>query len=137
MGRSIKAVVGGFLWILLARVGAFAALTYSFPDTFPALRNEGFTAPPAWMSLLVLALTVPCGLLGGYMAGIIAGRSEPRHGLAAGLVAAGVDAVVLLSYERRGFTPPWCLVAFPIVLVPSALLGGGLRALQRRPPPAS
>ncbi|WP_155121172.1 hypothetical protein [Bryobacter aggregatus] len=66
--------------------------------------------------------------LGGYMAGMWAGRAPLGHGVAVGIVLA-IGASVSLA-NTMGSGAIWSQVAAILLMAPSAMMGGWLRMRQ-------
>lgn len=118
MLRSIGAVAAGYLLIAAAIIILFAV---SFPDPL-ATPGQGFM-------LFSLAYGFVFGILGGYVCGVIAHRSEIKHAA----VIAGIG--ILFSIVSMVFAPAreplWYQLANMVILTVAVLLGGWLRARQR------
>ncbi|PYP78083.1 MAG: hypothetical protein DMD35_12275 [Gemmatimonadetes bacterium] len=113
--RSVVAVLVGYV--------AFAASAYA------VFRLSGHAAhAPASVSFMLL--TIACGVifaaLGGYVAGWLAGRRPLAHAVAmAALLLAGAAASLV---STLGHGAIWSQVAAIMLMAPSAVLGGWLRA---------
>ncbi len=118
MLRSIGAVAAGYLLIAAAIIILFAV---AFPDPL-ATPGQGFM-------LFSLVYGFVFGILGGYVCGVIAQRSEVKHAA----VIAGIG--IILSIVSMAFAsarePLWYQLANMAVLTAAVLLGGWLRACQR------
>lgn len=118
MLRSIGAVAAGYLLIAAAIIILFAV---SFPDPL-ATPSQGFM-------LFSLAYGFVFGILGGYVCGVIAQRSEIKH--AAVIAGIGILVGILLMAFASGKEPMWYQLANMVILTAAVLLGGWLRARQR------
>jgi hypothetical protein len=113
--RSIVAVLIGYI--------VFAASAYA------VFRLSG-QAPHAAASVPFMLGTIASGVLfalvGGYIAGWIAGRRPLAHGVAmAALLALGAAASLA---STLGHGAVWTQVAALTLMAPSAVLGGWMRA---------
>ena len=117
--RSVVAVLIGYI--------VFAA------SAFAVFRLSG-QAPHAAASVSFMLVTVASGvlfaLIGGYIAGWIAGRRPFAHGVAmAALLALGAAASLA---STLGHGAVWTQVTALTLMAPSAVLGGWLRARGTR-----
>lgn len=117
--RSIGAVVFGYL---LFAVSAFAFFQISGQPPHQA-------APPAVM-FGSIAVGVIAAFLGGYAAAWLAGRRPLAHGAAVALVLALGATVSLLSTLGHGAI--WSQAAAMLLMAPSAVFGGWVRARRLR-----
>jgi hypothetical protein len=78
---------------------------------------------------LILACDLVNAAIGGYVAALVAGRSELKHALAFGavLTVAGIIALVFSA----GNEPLWYQLARTCFALPSTTIGGSLRAHQQ------
>jgi hypothetical protein len=113
--RSIVAVVAGYL--------VFALSAFAF---FQVSGQAPHRVAPVSVMLASSAFGVVFALLGGYVAGWLAGRRPMRHGVAVAVVLAGGALVSLLSTFGKGAI--WSQVAALVFMAPSAVFGGWLRA---------
>jgi hypothetical protein len=132
---SLVAVVLGFLadigatmafGLLLAVVGGVGlAASGADPRTVDAIveRSAGF-------QLLGLAGGLVCTALGGYIAARFANHSEYANAFAVGL-ASLVFGEVMLMIQPQDY-PFWLRLLGDALVIPFALVGGHLRALQKR-----
>jgi HAMP domain-containing protein len=129
MGRSVAAVIGGSAVMVAGVMLANFALVLLVPG---ALSPAG---PEASGSMRVLVLLLAANLLaaaaGGYVCARVAKTSELRHALALGMVQAILYAMSALM-EREVGVPLWFHVGMVALLIPAAMLGGWMRAGQRR-----
>jgi hypothetical protein len=113
--RSIIAVLAGYV--------VFAA------SAFAVFRLSG-QAPHADASIPFMLLSIATGvvfaLAGGHVAGWIAGRRPVAHGVAVAAVLALGAIVSLVATVGHGAI--WSQVAALLLMAPSAVLGGWLRA---------
>ena len=126
MGRSVLAVIAGAIVMVTGVVLVSMALVSWMPQ-----RPTGPSAIPALGLLLALNLLVAC--LGGWVTATVAPRDPLRHALALGIVQAVLYAVSALA--SRGSVPAWFHAGMLVFLVPLVVLGGQVRAWQRRPTP--
>ena len=117
MVRSIVAVAVGYL--------VFALSAFAF---FQISGQAPHQVAPVSVMLASAAFGVVFALLGGYVAASLA-RSRPTgHGVAVAAVLAAGALVSLLSTFGKGAI--WSQVAALVLMAPSAVVGGWLRAKQ-------
>ena len=86
MLRSIFSVVGGFgLWTALW-LGGNAAAQAAMPDAF---HEDGSTDQVA-MLCAILAFSIICSIIAGYLTGLIAKRSAMINGVVLGIIQLAV-----------------------------------------------
>ncbi len=117
MIRSIFAVIGGFL-VMMVAVMALFAVWFRGPTTEP---TRGFM-------LLSLVYGFLCAIGGGYVTGLMAKSSQMNHALAlAGLTAVMAIISIITS---NGQEPRWLQVTNLLTGVVGVCLGGSIRARQ-------
>lgn len=122
MGRTIGAVLAGFvLWTVLW-LGSNAALTAAMPDV---IHQDG-RVDSAGVLLLLLVLSVVFSVASGYVAALIARAKAGGAALGLGLLLLAVGLFVQVQYWD--VMPLWYHVSFLALLVPGAMIGGRLRA---------
>ena len=118
--RSAVAVLLGYV--------VFAATTYAF---FRASGQAAHAVASPTFMLASIAVGVVCALAGGYIAGLIAGRHPFAHAIAlAILIALGATASLVSTIGEGSI---WSQLSALTLMVPSAALGGWLRARQTKP----
>jgi hypothetical protein len=128
MGRSIGAVVLGFLYVLASDSVAWVVLSF-------AIVQESETEPipeVRWVVMVVCAF-VGAGV-GGFMTAHFVRGGELTSGLVLGAVLVIALGIVTLVVETEP-TPPWYQLALPGVSLPGTLLGAYLRTRVPRPTP--
>jgi hypothetical protein len=131
MGRSIGAVIVGFLYAL-ATIGLLQmVLWFAFPEE-PGVEGAGSVPQARW--ILIVGCTFLGSILSGFITAYFAGGAELVHGLIVGGLLVAVLGVTTLILETEP-VPAWYQLALPGVTLPGTLLGAGLRARLRRPPP--
>ena len=125
MGRSILALIAGFVATFVFSVGIDAIVRATMPGAFGA---DGRT-PSAAMMTISMAYTLVCAAAGGYITAWIAGRAELLHALALGTLGAlSTLAIILLAPPaQRTLT----LFASAMLVIPATAIGGWLRARVR------
>jgi putative membrane protein (TIGR04086 family) len=131
MGRSIGAVIVGFLYALATIGLTQIVLWFAVPDE-PS--SEGLEVVPATRWILTVVCTFLSAFLAGFVAAYIAQQSELVHGLAVGAILVLLLAITTLVMNTES-APSWYRLALPGVALPGTLLGAGLRSRVRRPPP--
>ena len=127
MGRSILAVIAGYLVTAILVVVKFAAMTSLIPGAAPKAGQLQF--PSTGLQVVSLILDFASAILGGYVAAWIARRNQIQHALALGILM--VLLGILSMSISRGSEPVWYQIALIVISIPGALLGGMLRARQR------
>lgn len=117
--RSIGAVVFGYF---LFAVSAFAFFQLS--------GQPPHQAAPLRVMFGSIAVGVIAAFVGGYAAARLAGRRPLAHGVAVALVLALGATVSLLSTLGHGAI--WSQLGALLLMAPSAVFGGGVRAMQSR-----
>jgi peptidoglycan/LPS O-acetylase OafA/YrhL len=124
MVRSLLAVALAYVVMLVAQLGGDTALTALAPSVMP---QPGEPPDPAYF-----AFRLGTGFffiaIGGYIAALLAGRSEMTHALS--LAALSIAASILEAYYFAGEQPLWYTVALMFLSIPSALVGGYFRLRQ-------
>ena len=118
MLRSIGAIAAGYLLIAAAIIILFAV---TFPDPL-ATPGQGFM-------LFSLAYGFVFGILGGYVCGLIAQRSEIKHAVV--IAGIGILLSIFSMVLAAGKEPMWYQLANMVLLTVAVLLGGWLCARQR------
>jgi len=127
-GRSVGAVVAGFICTALLSVGtdAFMHARGIFPPTGVAMSDGLF--------LLATAYRLVFTVLGGYMTAGLAPRSPMTHVLilgAIGVLAATAGAVATWNAGPE-FGPHWYPVLLVVTALPCVWVGGVWRMRQQR-----
>jgi hypothetical protein len=117
VARSIVAVVIGYL--------VFALSAFAF---FQVSGQAPHRVAPVPVMLASVAFGMVFALLGGYLAAWLAGRRPMAHGVGVAVVLAVGALVSLLG--TLGKSAIWSQVAALVLMAPSALFGGWLRARQ-------
>jgi hypothetical protein len=133
MGRSIGAVVVGFLYAVAFFWLAQAVLWFCLPDVGEP-GDDTTEATPASRLALTVACAFASAALAGFVTAHVAGREGLAHGLALGAVLLVLLGVTTLVVQPEP-APPWYQLALPAVTLPATLLGAYLRTRLRRPPP--
>jgi putative membrane protein (TIGR04086 family) len=127
MGRSIGAVIVGFLYALVTIWATQFILFFAIPEDADA---EG--VPAARLVLNVFG-TFVAAVVAGFIAAHVARQGGLAHGLAVGVLLLILLAVTTLVVETEP-APPWYQLALPLAALPGTLFGAWLRAKVRRPP---
>lgn len=121
MGRSILAVVGGYVTWTVVFLGGSAGLRAAFADAHDAAGGTD----SAGLLLVYLLLSIAASLAAGFVAARLAPRRTTGRDvliLAVLLLATGIP-VQIIAWETL---PVWYHLAFLIALVPVTLAGGRL-----------
>jgi peptidoglycan/LPS O-acetylase OafA/YrhL len=124
MVRSVLSVVFGYVVMLVAQLGGDTALTAVAPAIMP---QPDVPPDPAYF-----AFRLGTGFffiaIGGYIAALLAGRSEMKHALSLGGLS--ITAGILEAFYYSGEQPLWYTIALMFLSIPSALMGGYFRVRQ-------
>ena len=127
-GRSILAIVSGFVVIVALSLSADRAIRYMWPGLFDAAgRTESIG-----LLTFTLAYVALFAVLGCYLTARLAPNRPMQHALllgALGLVFTGVGTIAAWATA-----PAWYHVAALALVMPYAWVGGHLRMLQLAEP---
>jgi hypothetical protein len=132
MGRSIAAVFGGFLTVVILSIGTDAAMHAAaiFPPSGQPMAASLFALATAYRAVYAIA--------GSYLAAKLAPHRPMLHAMilgAIGLVACVAGAVATWNNGPE-FGPHWYPLALIATAIPGAWLGGLLgSARQAQPDP--
>ncbi|MES2522312.1 MAG: hypothetical protein V4617_06425 [Gemmatimonadota bacterium] len=124
MGRSILAIVIGFLVIGAASFGTDALVRSRMPEMFDAagaVTNTG-------MLLFTMFYVGVFAVAGCYLAAVIAGRAPMKHALILG--ALGLVFNIAGTVAMWNTAPAWYHVVSLLLVMPFAWLGGRIREGQ-------
>jgi uncharacterized membrane protein AbrB (regulator of aidB expression) len=131
MGRSIGAVVLGFLYALAFVWLVQMVLWFCLPPG--DVQDDETESVPRSRLVLTVVGTFAGAILAGFMTAHVARRAEFTHTLVLGTVLVGALAVTSGCIEAD--YPAWYRLALPATTLPGALLGALLRARCWRTPP--
>lgn len=121
MGRSILSILAGVLVWGLLWAASNGVLVASLPDLF---RDDG-TTDNAAILLCVLAVSVVCSVLAGYLTASLAPGRRWRHVVILAVIQLAIGVGVQLPYWTS--LPLWYNLVFLALVVPGHLAGGKLR----------
>jgi hypothetical protein len=125
-GKSIWAVIAGFLLLAVLSIGTDMLLRGIFPNTFGPLK--AVQGPLA--SVATLAYAAAFGVLSSYLTARLAGDRPGMHAMAlGGIVLLFAVGGLIGSWQRA---PAWFNIGYLAMILPSAWLGGFLRTRQAR-----
>jgi len=125
--------IGGTM--LFSTVMAFVAgIALAAGGTPPEQAARLIETAPGFQ-LLGLAGGLSCTALGGYVAARFANHSEYANAFAVGVASLVFGETVITAFGHD--LPLWLRLLGDLLVVPAALLGGHLRALQTRAVPAA
>lgn len=124
--RSILAVLAGSLTWMITALGTDNVLAAWHPEWFGANGRVDAVA----VLILLLSYSLGFAILAGYVTGWIARRNETKHALALGVLQLAMGTAATIAYFD--VAPVWYHATFLVLLIPTHLLGGWLRARQRR-----
>lgn len=121
MLRSILAVVGGYITLIIGVTAFFAIVVFFDPDLLDAQ-----TPPPGWLLGAEAVVSVAVALIGGYVTGWLAPDRPFRHGAALAALMLGLGAISVAT--EPGLKPLWSSLFVALVPPAFAALGAQLRA---------
>ena len=131
MLRSVLAVVIGFVVTTVASVGTDGVLMLLLPRSITEAQP-----PPAGLLVGIVVYCFVYAVLGAYVTAFIARCAEVRHALVLGGIALAIGIAftlpVFLGTSSDPQMPAWYLVLALAQVIPATVLGGFLRARQRR-----
>lgn len=126
MGRSVWALVVGFLVVVILSLG-----------TDVALRAGGILAPLGHVMsdglfALVTAYRVVYGVIGSYITARLAPNKPMQHSLLGGVIGIGLGTLGAAATWNKGpeFGPHWYPLALILLSMPQSWLGAKIRLLQ-------
>ncbi len=128
IGRSIGAVLAGFLAVVILSLGTDMALHAT--GVFPPLGQRMADA----LLLLATAYRTVYGVAGSYITARLAPDRPMQHALAGGAIGLVVSIVGAAVTWNKGpaFGPHWYPLALVVLAMPQAWAGGKLRGMQLR-----
>jgi len=128
MGRSIVAVIAGFVATVVLSVACDAVVRVAAPGAFGA---DGRSPGPAMMVVGVL-YTLASATVGGFIAARIARRAELMHALVLGTLGAVATLLIIVAAPAAQRTMGMFVSA--MLVIPATALGGWLRRRARTGP---
>lgn len=131
MGRSILAVVAGYLVMAAIVMGMFALIKVTMPAAFPTA--DAF--PETQFVLLILAGGFVAAVIAGYTTAAIARRNAMKHGLVLAIVVLIGGIFTMLGDEAN--QPLWYHLSLIGLGVGGVVMGAKMRscfAPSKRPP---
>jgi putative membrane protein (TIGR04086 family) len=128
MGRSIGAVIVGFLYALATIWLTQMVLWFTIPE------EEATNAVPTPRLVLTVVCTFIAAVVAGFMAAHVARQGGLAHGLALGAILVILLAITTLFVQTEE-APSWYQLVLPLVALPGTLLGAWFRMKVRPPPP--
>ncbi len=129
--RSLLGIVAGIVVIsMVVEALEFGLVTLingeptTDPDVYYAVRNT-----PGFLALKLLYNTA-AAVAAGYLAALIAGYAEVKHGLALAVVQTLAFAWALTQPEVSRWTPGWMWAALIVLTFGGIVLGARLRAAR-------
>jgi surface polysaccharide O-acyltransferase-like enzyme len=126
IGRSIVAVVGGLLVVILLSLGTDIIMhaTGVYPPWFQPMSTS------LW--IFATAYRVVYGIAGGYVAARLAPNRPMRHAVVLGVIGVLLSIVGTVSTWNAGpeFGPRWYPLGLIVIALPCSWIGGKLRMMQ-------
>jgi hypothetical protein len=128
IGRSVGALLAGFLFVVMLSIGTDLALHAT--GVFPPLGQPMSDA----LFLLATAYRTIFGAAGSYVMARLAPDRPMQHALLGGVIGLVLSTVGAVVTWNRGpaFGPHWYALALVVTALPCAWLGGRLRIMQLR-----
>lgn len=123
MGRSILAILAGYLTMLVGVSGALALAAVVVLGELPT-EPKPFDGP-AYFLWIELVISLLAAIAGGYVCAFVARTRERTHVLVLAGVMVVLGAITVLTDE--GLKPLWSSLAVPVVGLVGVWIGGGLR----------
>jgi hypothetical protein len=126
IGRSVGAVLAGFLTIVVLSLGIDQILHVLgvYPPWGQPMYEPG-------LNLLALAYRIVISVLGCYITAALAPRSPMRHALILGAIGVLVSTAGAFAAVGQNLGPVWYPIALVVVSIPCAWLGGRLYEARR------
>jgi len=119
IGRSIFAIVAGFVVVVVLSIGSDEALRAA--GIFPALGHP-MSNP---LFLLATVYRTLYGVIGGYVTARLAPCNPMKHALIGGAIGFVLSiAGAAMAWNHPEFGPHWYPLALVLTALPSAWLGG-------------
>ena len=112
MGRSIGALLAGFVAVVVLSLGTDLAL------------HAAGIFPPLDQRMSVYAV------VGGYVTARLAPDRPMGHALVGGLIGVGLSTLGAVLTWNRALGPHWYPLALIVTALPTAWVGGKLRTMQ-------
>ena len=125
LGRSIVAVLAGFVVIVVLSVGVDQVL-----HSLAVYPPWGQPMYDPMLNALAFSYRVVISVLGCYITARLAPRAPMRHALILGAIGVVVSAAGAFAAAGRNLGPMWYPVALILVSMPCAWLGGRLYAVR-------
>ena len=123
--QSIGAVFAGLVAVFVLSLGTDVVLhaTGIYPPWFKPMST------PLWM--LATAYRIVYGIVGGYIAALLAPNRPIGHALALGIIGVGLSTLGVVGMWNEGpeFGPKWYPLALVAISIPCSWIGGKLRVL--------
>jgi len=127
VGRSLSALLAGFLAVIVLSIGTDIALRAT--GVFPQL---GQPMDPA-LFLLATAYRTVYGVAGSYITACLAPNRPMQHALAGGVVGLAASTVgAIAMWNRVDLGPHWYPLALVTLTMPGAWAGAKLFEMQLR-----
>lgn len=126
LGRSISALLAGFVCVVILSIGTDLALhaTGIFPPVGQAMSDALFLLATVYRTIYAVA--------GSYITARLAPYQPMQHALIGGAIGLVLSVAGAVATWNRGpeFGPHWYPLALVVTAIPCAWLGGKLRVMQ-------
>lgn len=122
LGRSVLAIVAGFVAVVVLSLGTDAVLH--------ALKIYGEHMTDALFMAATVYRTI-YGVIGSYITARLAPYRPMTHALTGGVIGFGLSILgAVMSWRHPELGPHWYPVALVITALPGAWIGGKIREMQ-------
>ena len=126
LGRSILALLAGFVFVVVTSLGTDAVMHMA--GIFPAL-GQAMSGP---LFLLATIYRTIYQVIGSYLTARLAPYRPMQHALIGGLIGLLLSTVGMVATWNKGpgFGPHWYPIALTVLAIPTAWAGGKLFAMH-------
>ncbi len=130
IGRSIVALLAGFVVVVILSVGTDALLRAT--GLFPPLGQSPLGQPMSdALFLLATAYRIVYAIVGSYITARFAPYRPMQHALVGGLIGLVLSIVgAVATWNKTALGPHWYPLALVVTALPCAWVGGKLRVMQ-------
>lgn len=130
MGRSVLAVVAGYVLMAVLVMAASTLVGVAFPQAFASADGKPILPGLGWYALS-LSYSFAAAVAGGHACARLARRAELAHAGALALLLAALGLSMMLAGSGAEGVPAWWTGGEVAAGVAGVLLGGFIRAQAR------
>jgi hypothetical protein len=119
--RSVAAIVGGFLAVVVLSLGTDQLL-----HVLKVYPPWGEPMPQPALNALALSYRIVFTIFGGYLAARIAPRNPMQHAMTLGLIGVVMGTLGAVATIPMHLGPAWYPIAIAATALPCAWIGGAL-----------